>query len=104
MEVSIEGELPVVDMGSCPFPTLTDLSEDRSMCRLEERMISEAVGQPMRLSSCRLDGDSCCQFSAIGIVERDESNAHQCTANPTDWQLKAPQKKQELYYTNLIQP
>ena len=50
MEVSIEGELPVVDMGSCPFPTLTDLSKDRSMCRLEERMISEAVGQPQLAS------------------------------------------------------
>lgn len=80
MEVSIEGELPVVDMGSCPFPTLTDLSEDRSMCRLEERMISEAVGQPMRLSSCRLDGDSCCQFSAIGIVE--QTNTTPISAQP----------------------
>ena len=80
MEVSIEGELPVVDMGNCPFPTLTDLSKDRSMCRLEERMISEAIGQPMRLSSCRLDGDSCCQFSAIGIV--DQTNPTSITAQP----------------------
>ncbi|MEC8475413.1 MAG: ArsR family transcriptional regulator [Planctomycetota bacterium] len=80
IEVSIEGELPVVDMGSCPFPTLTDLSRDRSMCRLEERMISEAVGQPMRLSSCRLDGDSCCQFSAIGIV--DQTNPTSISAQP----------------------
>jgi predicted ArsR family transcriptional regulator len=35
------------------------------MCRLEEQMISEALGQPVHLSSCRLDGDACCQFSAV---------------------------------------
>lgn len=57
------GELPVLDIGVCPFPSLTDTSEDRAMCRLEEQMISEALGQPVHLSSCRLDGDSCCQFS-----------------------------------------
>ncbi len=58
------GELPVLDLASCPYPSLTDTSEDRAMCRLEEQMISEALGQPVHLSSCRLDGDACCQFSA----------------------------------------
>lgn len=62
-EVSHSGRLPVLDMGACPYPSLTDTSEDRAMCRLEERMISEALGQPVQLSSCRLDGDDCCQFS-----------------------------------------
>ncbi len=61
--VSHEGALPVLDMSSCPYPSLTEASEDRAMCRLEEQMISEALGQPMHLSSCRLDGDACCQFS-----------------------------------------
>ena len=64
-EVSHSGELPVLDIGACPFPSLTDASEDRAMCRLEEQMISEALGQPVHLSSCRLDGDACCQFSAV---------------------------------------
>jgi predicted ArsR family transcriptional regulator len=64
-EVSHAGELPVLDIGVCPFPTLTDTSDDRTMCRLEEQMISAALGQPVHLSSCRLDGDKCCQFSAV---------------------------------------
>ncbi|QDT09440.1 helix-turn-helix transcriptional regulator [Planctomycetes bacterium K23_9] len=59
------GELPVLDIGACPYPTLTDVSDDRSMCRLEEQMFSEALGQKVELSSCRLDGDSCCQFSPV---------------------------------------
>lgn len=63
-EVSHDGNLPVLDIGSCPYPSLTDVSVDRAMCKLEERMISEALGTPVHLSSCRLDGDACCQFSA----------------------------------------
>ena len=57
-----------LDIGMCPFPTLTDVSDDRAMCRLEEQMISEALGQPVHLSSCRLDGDDCCQFSAVTVT------------------------------------
>jgi predicted ArsR family transcriptional regulator len=64
-EVSHSGQLPVLDIGACPFPSLTDTSDERAMCRLEEQMISEALGQPVHLSSCRLDGDECCQFSAV---------------------------------------
>jgi predicted ArsR family transcriptional regulator len=64
-EVSHSGPLPVLDIGACPYPSLTDTSEDRAMCRLEEQMISEALGQQVHLSSCRLDGDACCQFSAV---------------------------------------
>lgn len=64
-EVSHSGQLPVLDIGVCPYPSLTDASSDRAMCRLEEQMISEALGQPVHLSSCRLDGDACCQFSAV---------------------------------------
>ena len=67
-EVTTAGELPVLDIGVCPFPTLTDASDDRTMCRLEEQMISEALGQPVHLSSCRLDGDECCQFSAVTVT------------------------------------
>lgn len=62
-QVIASGALPVLDIGACPYPSLTDMADDRSMCRLEEQMISEALGQPVHLSSCRLDGDGCCQFS-----------------------------------------
>ncbi len=63
-EVTQLGQLPVLDISACPYPSLTEASEDRAMCRLEEQMISAALGQPVHLSSCRLDGDACCQFSA----------------------------------------
>ena len=76
-EVTHTGELPVLDIGACPFPSLTDVSEDRAMCRLEEQMISEALGHPVHLSSCRLDGDACCQFSAV------ETDAENSAAPPT---------------------
>ncbi len=70
--VSQWGDLPVLDLGSCPYPSLTEASEDRAMCRLEEKMFSEALGQPVHLSRCRLDGDQCCQFSPVipqGLVD-----------------------------------
>ncbi len=77
-EVTKDGDLPVLDIGACPYPTLTDTSEDRSMCRLEEQMFSEALGQKVHLSSCRLDGDSCCQFSPV-----DETPSNQTPSNQT---------------------
>ena len=64
-EVSRAGQLPVLDIGCCPYPSLTDESDERAMCRLEEQMFSEALGQPVELSSCRLDGDQCCQFTPV---------------------------------------
>lgn len=57
--------LPVLDIASCPFPTLADGTTDHSMCRLEEQVLSEALGEQVHLSMCRLDGDSCCQFAPI---------------------------------------
>ncbi len=55
----------VIGLEACPFPILTDAADDRQMCRLEEKMLSEALGEPVRLTSCRLDGDACCHFSPI---------------------------------------
>jgi predicted ArsR family transcriptional regulator len=54
--------LPVLDVPACPYPALRDATEDRSMCQLETAMLSEALGQPIRLSSCLLDGDPVCRF------------------------------------------
>ena len=81
-EVVTVGDLPVLDICVCPFPTLTDTSDDRAMCRLEEQMISEALGQPVHLSSCRLDGDDCCQFSAV-TVTAEATEAGTPVANET---------------------
>ena len=71
--VSQDGALPVLDIGLCPYPSLASASEDREMCRMEEQMLSEALGKPVHLSSCRLDGDACCQFSA-GTHQGSHSN------------------------------
>ena len=62
--VSCCSNLPVLDINACPYPSLTADATDRAMCKLEEQMLSEALGSPVHLSSCRLDGDACCQFSA----------------------------------------
>lgn len=66
--VDVPGGLPVLDIESCPYPALTSGQDgqtaDRTMCKLEEAMFSEALGRPVHLSSCRLDGDDCCQFTA----------------------------------------
>lgn len=61
--VGAQEGLPVLDIHACPYPELADGNENREMCKLEEEMISQAMGQPMHLSRCRLDGDNCCQFS-----------------------------------------
>jgi predicted ArsR family transcriptional regulator len=65
---SKDSNLPVLDIGSCPYPTLRDDPGDRSLCKMEEEMLSVALGTPVRLTSCQLDGDHCCQFSpgAVG--------------------------------------
>ncbi len=73
-EVSHSGELPVLDLGTCPYPSLTDFSDDRAMCRLEEKIFSEALGHPVYLSSCRLDGDACCQFSTTASGNTNQSS------------------------------
>ncbi len=64
-EVQRSGSLPVLDLHICPYPDLTSPSARREMCHLEEEMLSEALGEQVQLSRCRLDGDSCCQFTPV---------------------------------------
>ncbi|WP_417744943.1 helix-turn-helix transcriptional regulator [Rosistilla oblonga] len=64
-EFSNDGSLPVLDVHACPYPDLTDEGQRRDMCHLEQEMLSEALGQPMELSRCQLDGHSCCQFAPV---------------------------------------
>ncbi|MCY2975251.1 MAG: MarR family transcriptional regulator [Planctomycetota bacterium] len=53
--------LPVITVHACPFPDLAAVNR-RSACELEQAVFSEAVGAPMELSCCRLDGHDSCQF------------------------------------------
>lgn len=71
------GDLPVLDINACPYPTLVDGSQDHSMCHLEEQVLSEALGKPVHLSQCRLDGDACCQFSPTSGSDVDPAKAIQ---------------------------
>ncbi len=59
-EVDRQGQLPVLHALACPYPGLAD--QDRSVCAMERMLFSELVGSNLRLSHCRLDGDSCCTF------------------------------------------
>gem|GEM_PF-322843 len=70
-DVQQTGPLPVLELHSCPYPDLADGSERGEMCRLEEQAFSAAVGSPVHLSSCRMEGDSCCRFT----VGKDQSTA-----------------------------
>ena len=55
-----EGDLPVLKALGCPYTELAD--QDRTICSLERMLFSEVVGERLRLSECRLDGQSCCTF------------------------------------------
>jgi predicted ArsR family transcriptional regulator len=60
-EVNTQGELPVLSALACPYPELA--KQDRGVCTMEKLMLSEMLGENMRLSECRLDGATCCTFT-----------------------------------------
>lgn len=60
-EVQSAGELPVLTALACPYPELA--KADRSVCTMEKLMLSEILGENVRLSECRLDGARCCTFT-----------------------------------------
>jgi predicted ArsR family transcriptional regulator len=59
--VDSSGELPVLTALACPYPELAKL--DRGVCTMEKMMLSEILGDNVRLSECRLDGANCCTFT-----------------------------------------
>ena len=60
--------LPVLEVQACPYPDLVGSEHDRSVCNLETKVLSTALGHEMELSQCRLDGHSCCQFKPTVAV------------------------------------
>jgi predicted ArsR family transcriptional regulator len=56
--------LPVISAHACPYPELA--KADRGVCTMEKLMLSEILGENMRLSECRLDGATCCTFTPSG--------------------------------------
>jgi predicted ArsR family transcriptional regulator len=60
-EVNHDGRLPVLSALACPYPELAKV--DRGVCTMEKLMLSEVLGESVRLSECRLDGANCCTFT-----------------------------------------
>jgi predicted ArsR family transcriptional regulator len=65
-EVDQSGSLPVLAAVGCPYPDLAE--RDRGICALERMMFSELVGEGLRLTECRLDGDECCRFEPSQVL------------------------------------
>lgn len=59
-------KLPVLTALACPYPDLAE--HDRGICAMENMLLSNVLGESMRLSSCRLDGATCCTFEASGAA------------------------------------
>jgi predicted ArsR family transcriptional regulator len=53
-------DLPVLTAWACPYPTLAE--QDRGVCAMENLVLTELVGEKVKLSECRLDGGNCCRF------------------------------------------
>jgi DeoR family transcriptional regulator, suf operon transcriptional repressor len=60
--VDESGRLPVLTTVACPYPELAE--QDRGICALERMMFSELVGDNLKLTDCRLTGDTCCRFES----------------------------------------
>jgi DeoR family suf operon transcriptional repressor len=59
--VSEVNSLPVIAAHSCPYPELA--KADRGVCTMEKLMLSEILGANVKLSECRRDGATCCNFT-----------------------------------------
>jgi predicted ArsR family transcriptional regulator len=55
-----EGQL-VLHRRSCPFFSMFE-ERTKAVCCIDQEMISEAVGIPVRRTACRHDGAPCCTF------------------------------------------
>jgi predicted ArsR family transcriptional regulator len=74
--VAVEkGEFAVLTSYTCPYPDLAE--KDRGICAAERLMLQDLVAAPVELSACRLDGASCCKFTAASASPSDPRPGHQ---------------------------
>jgi DeoR family transcriptional regulator, suf operon transcriptional repressor len=66
-DVNRSHQLPVLTARACPYPDLAE--QDRSICAMERLLFSEVLGEPLKLSECRLDGGNCCTFEMSTAYE-----------------------------------
>ncbi|HEX7446900.1 MAG TPA: MarR family transcriptional regulator [Pirellulales bacterium] len=60
LAVEERGDKPVLKVLDCPYPELAE--KDRGICAVERMLFSELLAAPVKLSQCRLEGHTCCQF------------------------------------------
>ncbi|MFN3190879.1 MAG: helix-turn-helix transcriptional regulator [Aureliella sp.] len=75
--MNMEGELPVLEVHSCPYPEISETDEGRQLCEMEQEMLSEALGHSVQLDCCQLDGHDHCQFRPVGIGQQEAIGASQ---------------------------
>jgi DeoR family transcriptional regulator, suf operon transcriptional repressor len=51
---------PALTAHACPYQALAE--KDQSVCTMERMLISELIGQDVKLTQCRLEGDEQCRF------------------------------------------
>ena len=59
--------LPVLREHNCPYSDLA--SVDPSICQMEQDVFSRILNADVALTSCRLDGSSCCEFRVGSVPE-----------------------------------
>jgi len=64
IETGRMGETPVLTVLDCPYPELAE--KDRGICAVEKMLFAELLETPLKLSQCRLEGHTCCQFETNG--------------------------------------
>ena len=64
VEVVEENGRLVMHKRSCPFISMLD--DNRSVCCVDQAMMAEVVGRPIRRTSYRLEGGFCCTFEVDG--------------------------------------
>jgi len=57
---------PILKQHSCPYFELAEV--DHAICAMERKMFEKVLGQSLRLSHCRLDGDRSCDFEAKPVA------------------------------------
>lgn len=62
---------PVLNVLACPYPDIAE--QDRAVCALEKAMFAELLGQDMKLSHCRLDGETCCTYELTQLGSDTEN-------------------------------
>jgi DeoR family transcriptional regulator, suf operon transcriptional repressor len=53
----------VLNKRTCPFISMVDAK--RSVCFIDQEMMSAVVGRPIRQTACRHNGDPCCRFEIV---------------------------------------